>query len=239
MPVSSSPVLSFSPISRSKLAETVAEQVLLEIRRKALAPGTRIPSERELMAALGVGRSTVREAINGLAMLGVLEIRRGQGAFVADPAAGAVLPRAIAAALGRGVTADLFEARELIEVHSARLAAARRTAADLRELEQTLLEHERAIKCGTSAVGPSVRFHAQIARAAHSEVLASFVRSFGEVLTSRGRDLDVQPGFREWEIEQHRRVFEAVRDRGPDLAAECMRAHLITAFPPPQHDNRR
>src|SRR3712207_8016336 len=54
---------------------------------------TRIPSERELMSAFGVGRSTVREAINGLAMLGVLEIRHGQGAFVADPAAGAVLDR--------------------------------------------------------------------------------------------------------------------------------------------------
>lgn len=231
--LSSPSALSFSPISRSKLAEAVAEQLLAQIRGKELLPGTRIPSERELMAAFGVGRSTVREAINGLAMLGVLEIRHGHGAFVADPAAGAVLPRAIAAALRRGVTADLFEARELVEIHTARLAATRRTAADLGELEETLREHERAIERDASAVAPSVRFHAQIADAAHSEVLASFVRSFGEVLTARGRELDGQPGFREWEIEQHRRVFEAVLDRAPDVAAERMHAHLVTAFPPP------
>lgn len=229
----SRPALSFSPISRSKLAEVVAEQLLAEIRGKELAANTRIPSERELMSAFGVGRSTVREAINGLAMLGVLEIRHGQGAFVADPAAGAVLPGPIDAALRRGVTADLFEARELVEIHTARLAATRRTAADLAELEGTLREHEQAIERDASAVAPAVRFHAQVADAAHSEVLASFVRSFGEVLTARGHELDLQPGFREWEIEQHRRIFEAVRDRAPDLAAKRMHAHLVIAFPPP------
>jgi len=231
--MSSSPALSFSPISRSKLAETVAQQLLREVREKQLAPGTRIPSERDLMAALGVGRSTVREAINGLAMLGVLEIRHGQGAFIADPTAGATLPSAIEAALARGVTADLFEARALVEVHTARLAAERRTDADLQEIEQVLLEHEQAIDEDRSAVDPAVRFHARLAEAAHSEVLAGFVQSFGEILTARGEELDEQPGFREWEIEQHRRVFDAVSSGDPELAAERMREHLDTAFPKP------
>src|SRR3954453_10703194 len=140
----SSTSLSFSPISRSKLAETVAEQLLAEIRDKDLQPGARIPSERALMAAFGVGRSTVREAINGMAMVGVLEIRHGQGAFVANPAAGAALPHAIAAALARGITSDLFEARRLVEVHTAQLAAERRTEADVQEVEQALLDHEQA-----------------------------------------------------------------------------------------------
>lgn len=237
-PLSSpAPELSFSPISRSKLAESVAEQLLAEIRGKGLAPGTRIPSERELMNALGVGRSTIREAINGLAMLGVLEIRHGQGAFVADPSAGASLPRAIQAALSRGVTVDLFEARELVEVHTARLAATRRTAADLQQLQQTLDEHERAIADGKSTVEPSVNFHTQLADAAHSEVLASFVRSFDAVLTERGIELDRQAGFRTWELEQHRRIFQAVRDGAPEVAAERMREHLVTVFPPPR-DNQ-
>lgn len=237
--MSSTPPLSFSPISRSKLAETVAQQLLREIREKQLMPGTRIPSERELMAALGVGRSTVREAINGLAMLGVLEIRHGQGAFIADPSAGATLPGAIEAALARGVTADLFEARSLVEVHTARLAAERRTPADLEEIEQALRDHEAAIERDETAVEPSVRFHARLAEAAHSEVLASFVQSFGEILTTRGEELDRQPGFREWEIEQHRRVFEAVRDSDPELAAERMREHLDTAFPRPSGTQSR
>src|ERR1700760_4136621 len=78
-----------SPVSQpGNLGEMVAQQLLAEIHEKGLPPGTRLPTERELMEALRVGRSTVREAINGLAMLGVLEIRRGQGAFVRNPDAG-------------------------------------------------------------------------------------------------------------------------------------------------------
>ena len=88
-------------VTRSKLAETVAQQLLAELRDKRPAPGSKIPSERELMAALGVGRSTIREAINGLAMLGVLEIRHGQGAFVLDPDPSLAIGAALA-----GILAD-------------------------------------------------------------------------------------------------------------------------------------
>ena len=72
--------LALSPAPRRKLSETVADQLLVAVRE--LPPGTKVPSERELTKELGVGRSTVREALNGLAMLGVVEIRHGQGVFV-------------------------------------------------------------------------------------------------------------------------------------------------------------
>jgi GntR family transcriptional repressor for pyruvate dehydrogenase complex len=231
---SPAPGLSLSRVRRSKLAETVAQQLLREIRGKQLARGTRMPSERELMAQLDVGRSTVREAMNALAMLGVLDIRHGQGVFVADPAAGSGLPRALAVALGRGVTRDLFEARRLVEVHTARLAAERRTEADLRDIAQALADHEQAIADGTSGVGPSVRFHVCIADAAHNEVLAGFVHSFQDPLSARGPVLEAEPGFREWEIAQHRTVFEPIKAGDGDVAAERMRAHLEAVVP--HHD---
>lgn len=226
-----SPTLSFQPVTRSKLAETVAQQLLSEIRAKELAPGTRIPSERELMASLGVGRSTVREAINGLAMLGVLEIRHGQGAFVADRNAGSSVPSAIEAALARGFTHDLFEARMLVEVEAARLAAARRTDAELADIEQALLDHERAIAAGSSGVESAVQFHVRIGEATHNDVLSSFVYSLAEVMRQRGPALEDGPGYREWEIEQHRSVFEPIRDGNPKLAAERMREHLDAVLP--------
>lgn len=223
--------MSFSPITRHKLAEMVAKQLLSEVRDKGLKHGDRIPSERELMGAFRVGRSTIREAINGLAMLGVVEIRHGQGAFVADPNAGAALPNAIGAALARGVTRDLFEARGVVEVHVARLAAERRTESDLREISQALADHESAIEAGTPAVEPSVRFHVKVGEAAHSEVLASFVSSFVEIMTERGPILEAEPGYREWEIDQHRSVFEPIRDANPEVAAQRMRAHLDAVIP--------
>lgn len=233
--MSTVPAFSLSKAPRSKLAETVARQLLAEIRAKRLEPGTRVPSERELQTALGVGRSTIREAINGLAMLGVLEIRHGQGAFVADPAAGSSVPGALGAALARGVTRDLFEARRLVEVEAARLAAERRTDAELSEIAQALIDHERALREGTSAVEPSVRFHEAIAQAAHNEVLEGFITSYSDVLTERGPILEAVPGFREWEIGQHRSVFEPIRNGDPPRAAAAMRAHLDAVVPHHEH----
>jgi GntR family transcriptional repressor for pyruvate dehydrogenase complex len=223
--------INLSPISRSKLAETVAQQLLGQIRDNGLAPGTRMPSERELMSALGVGRSTIREAMNGLAMLGVLEIRHGQGAFVRNPDGGAALPRGIAAALSRGITRDLFEARQLVEVHVARLAAERRTDADLNDIAECLADHARAIETGGPAVEPSVRFHVRIGEAAHSEVLSSFVSSFADLMTERGPMLEAVDGYREWELKQHRSVFEPIRLGKSDLAARRMAAHLKQVIP--------
>jgi GntR family transcriptional repressor for pyruvate dehydrogenase complex len=223
--------MTLSPITRSKLAESVARQLLDEVRGKGLEPGTRMPSERELMTALGVGRSTIREAMNGLAMLGIIEIRHGQGAFVRDPDAGAVVPRGIAVALARGITRDLFEARRLVEVEVARLAAERRTDADLAEIAGCLEEHAQAINDGLPAVGPSVRLHVSIGEAAHSQVLCSFVSSFIDVMTERGPILETIPGYRGWELDQHRSVFEPIRDRDPDLAAQRMSAHLDAVVP--------
>jgi DNA-binding FadR family transcriptional regulator len=222
----SSDSLSLSLISRSSLAETVAQELLKEIREKRLEPGTKLPSERDLMAALGVGRSSIREAINGLTMLGAVEVRHGQGAFVTDAAAGIAPSRTIAVALARGVTHELFEARRLVEVETARCAALRRTEPDLAEIERALKDHEESIAAGVSAVEPSVRFHVEVAEAAHNEVFVGFVRSFAELLAERGPILEQVEDYRQWEIEQHRSVYEPIAAQDPDFAAERMRLHL-------------
>jgi DNA-binding FadR family transcriptional regulator len=224
--LSSDQALSLSPIPRSSLAETVARQLLKEIREKRLEPGTKLPSERDLMSALGVGRSSIREAINGLAMLGAIEVRHGQGAFVTVAANGIAPSRAIAVALARGVTRELFEARRLVETETARCAADRRTDSDLAEIAKAITDHEAAVADGRPAVEPSVRFHVEVAEAAHNEVLAGFVGSFAHLLGERGPILEEIPGYREWEIGQHRSVLEPIDAADPELAAERMRAHL-------------
>src|SRR6476619_3532787 len=91
------PTVHIAQAPRRKLAETVAQQILDAVRD--LPAGTRLPSERELTQQLGVGRSTVREALNGLAMMGVVEIRHGQGVFVTEAAPADREPSVITAAL--------------------------------------------------------------------------------------------------------------------------------------------
>jgi DNA-binding transcriptional regulator YhcF (GntR family) len=99
--------------TRQRLSHTVADLLVEGIREQGLGPGTRLPSERELMRRLHVGRSTVREALNGLALSGVLEIRHGQGVFVASRSAPG--PEALDVALERGVTRALTQARLVVE----------------------------------------------------------------------------------------------------------------------------
>src|SRR5947207_15164327 len=104
---------------RKKLAETVAQQILEAVRD--LPAGTRLPPERELTKQLGVGRSTVREALNGLAMIGVVEIRHGQGVFVTEPSgitAGLEDHRSLPP---KAITEELLEARRIVEIELARL----------------------------------------------------------------------------------------------------------------------
>ena len=151
-----------------------------------------MPSERELMASLGVGRSTIREALNGLAVLGVIEIRHGQGAFVVhtDPA---TPPGALTASLAKGVTRDLLEARVAVELTIAELASRRRTPADIREIEAILEVHAALLERDEPAAEAAARFHLELAEAAHNEVLAGFIESVMGLLMERGPELELQP----------------------------------------------
>ena len=167
-----------------------------------------MPSERELQHALGVGRSTIREAMTGLAVLGVVEIRHGEGTFVAADPERVGATGGITAALAKGVTPGLLEARRPVESEIARLAALRRTDEDLRALEGVLATHERALAEDTPAARVSAQFHVVLADAAHNDVLAGFVASYRELLVTRGPSLEEVDGYRAWELAEHRGLYE-------------------------------
>ena len=224
--------VSLEPASRRKLSETVAEQLMEAFRD--LPPGTKVPSERELTKDLGVGRSTVREALNGLAVLGVLTIRHGQGAFIADdgPAAeapGDGRPSVLTTALERGVTREYIEARLMVEVEVTRLAAQRRTEEDLQRIEAALAVQERSLKANDvdSTIDVATSFNVLLAESAHNEVLAAMVQVFVELMKERGPKLYALPGFGDWDLAEHRGIYEAVRDQDSDRAARLMREHIV------------
>ncbi len=226
----SPPKVSLEPASRRKLSETVAQQLMEAF--KDLPPGTKVPSERELTKDLGVGRSTVREALNGLAVLGVLTIRHGQGAFIAEevPAAEADAPQSVlTGALQRGETREFIEARLLVEVEVTRLAAERRTEEDLQRIEAALEIQERSLSADDldTTLDAATSFNALLAEAAHNEVLAAMIQTFVELMTERGPKVYALEGFGDWDLAEHRGIYDAVRDRNGDLAAERMRQHIL------------
>ncbi len=208
---------------RQRLSHTVADLLLEGIREQGLTPGTQLPSERELMQRLHVGRSTVREALNGLALTGVLEIRHGQGVFVASPAPPDA--EALDVALERGVTRELTQARLVIEPALAGLAALNATTEDLRDIQTGLAAYERSAE-GPNRIREGVRFHQRLFAAAHNDVLLAFFRRYAPMLIERGEELETGAPHQDEHYETHRRLYEAVAAQDAPLARQRMRAHL-------------
>jgi GntR family transcriptional repressor for pyruvate dehydrogenase complex len=225
MPDHSSDSFSVAKAVRPKLTEVVAQQLLDVIR--GLPEGARVPSERELTSELGVGRSTLREALHGLELLGEIEIRHGQGVFVSKPSSDKRGMAALTAAINQGVTHDLLEARKVVEVEVARLAGQRRTDAEISDLEAILKAHESCIDRGQSPAAEGMRFHLAVGYAAHNEVLAAVMRTLRKPMFERGPSLyeDLE-GFSGWELRQHTGIYVAIRDQNAGLAARRMAAHV-------------
>src|SRR6187200_3533366 len=126
------PLANIDPIKREPLATQVARRLVEFILAGEIEPGGRMPSERQLAEAFGVGRSAVREAIAALTLIGLIEVRHGDGTYLKRPDS-PLLPQVVewGLLLGEQRTIDLVEARKMIEVDIAGLAAQRRTEEDL------------------------------------------------------------------------------------------------------------
>src|SRR5262245_42940364 len=145
------------------MASEIARRLVDYLLSGGIEPGARIPSERQLAEAFGVGRSAVREAIAALTLIGLIEVRHGDGTYLKRPES-PLLPQVVewGLLLGEQRTADLVEARQKIEVIIAGLAAMRRTDDDLTDLAGSLRRMEReAGERGDAAafVDADVEFH--------------------------------------------------------------------------------
>ncbi|HEY0776576.1 MAG TPA: FCD domain-containing protein [Gemmatirosa sp.] len=170
-------------VPRQQVVDGVIAQLQAQIEGGAFPVGERLPTEPELMAQLGVGRSTVREAVRALAHAGLLEVRQGAGTFVRArrPAPGGT----VEAQLRRAAILEVYEARRALELETARLAAARRDADDLAALRAHLDQRHAADAAGDRAafVTADVAFHEAVARAAKNGVLLALYRAFAAALS--------------------------------------------------------
>ena len=116
----------FGTVTRAALPDQIAARVVAMITERHLKPGDRLPPERELAQVMGVSRSSLREALRALSLLGVTEMRQGDGTYLTalDPDA-LMRPFGLVLALSDGQLQELFEARRVIEPGLAALAAER------------------------------------------------------------------------------------------------------------------
>lgn len=197
--------------------ERIADRLLAALAVGVLQPGERLPSERELAEQLGVSRSTVREAVQFLGALGLVEIRHGSGTFVRSDGD---LPSEWLQWTKRHQVEvhELLEVRRGLEAVAAELAAER--SHDLEAIEAALADMEAAID-GPDVPGlveADLSFHTALAAASGNTALRHLTESLGrELLRERGAIWN-EPGRPERSLREHRRIYEAVR-AGDALAA--------------------
>lgn len=220
----------FEPVPTARRNfEAVVESIRRQIYAGNLRPGQKLPNEAELARQFNVGRSAVREALKVLELSGLLTVRRGYngGTFVAPPDfedASEVVTLSLH--LGRTTLEQLVEAREVIEVRAAELAARRASDEEIAALAETIERMSANMKVPARFIAADVDFHIAIAEMARNNVFIFSLNAIRNLLSQElnriVRDADV----RQVVTDHHRAIFRAVAaHRGRD-AGQAMRSHL-------------
>ena len=216
----------FESVKVTRLSDQIVTQLHRLILEGKLRPGQRLPTETELAEKLAVSRASVREALSVLESQGVVE-RRKNGTFLRRYSLKRVLdavefPRR----LDRELFADLVEAREKLELQIVELAAARADELDLLRIERTLAMMEEDLAAGRNGIESDILFHQCLGIATKNQVLAGIARSIGRMMQdTRARTLSI-PGRLAACLQEHRAIYEAVRDRDAARGRRLLQEHL-------------
>ncbi len=220
----------FQAIRKSTAPEMVARQILEKISRGELEPGQRLPSQRDLANALAVGRSSVREAINALVVMGYLEVKHGKGTFVA-----ARLPseknavQKLGSALETGSLVDLMEVRQLLECKSAALAAERADQEQIERLQASLRAMETADTDYKAFLKADLGFHSVLAEAAGNSIICEMMKLITSKVSrqhARLRTGLLSPEYRRRSISTATKVVAAIAAGDQKQARRQMELHL-------------
>ena len=199
------------PVTRPRLYEQVAQQILGWVRENGLQVGDRLPPERELATRLGVTRATVSQALVAMEVVGVVAVRHGDGAVLVDSSG----TSKVVDALRRHARQlpDVIEAREALESKLAGLAATRRTDADLARIDDALAVMAADIEAGGRGVEGDELFHAAVTAAGHSALLERLMGEIADLVRETRIESLSQPERPRESLEGHRRIASAIRDR--------------------------
>jgi GntR family transcriptional repressor for pyruvate dehydrogenase complex len=209
------------------------EQVVAHVRNLITSghvkPGDRLPAERDLAVQVGVSRPTVRAGLRALAAMGVVQSRHGSGTFIpAGPPMLASEPLGFLAALHGFTRDEMYEARRILEVGAAGLAAERATPDQLTTMAEEVANLFSAMNDPQRFLVHDIDFHRTIAAASHNPIVATLVEMVSALYYGRRREtaeLATERNLRD-SSEMHRRIFQAIRARDPEAARQAMNEHL-------------
>lgn len=214
-------------VQKARRYHQVTQQIQALIANGVLKPGDHLPAERELARKLGVGRSSIRDAIRTLEVMGVLESHQGSGTIVRDASADAlVVPLSRALFRKKHLLAELVDVRMMIEPALASRAAQNATPDEIDNLGEILLRQGQKMRQGLDTIEEDSAFHYAIALAAGNSVVHKILDVLMDMLRdSRVRSLQV-PGRPQRSYVGHRAILRAVKQRDAAAAARASRKHL-------------
>jgi GntR family transcriptional repressor for pyruvate dehydrogenase complex len=224
----------FQPLSAPRsLTHELVERLSAEITSGRLLPGARLPTEQELISAVGVSRTVVREAVAALRAEGLVVTRQGVGAFVADTSR---RPFRIATneVVSLREVLDVMELRTGIEIEAAGLAAERATVADLKKITEAYEAIDGAIARGESGVDQDFAFHRSIADATGNPKFLRFLNYLGHFIIPRNTvNLTTDAGERVAYLrtfqKEHSVILVAIKSGAVMQARGAMRRHLLSS----------
>lgn len=224
----------FSPIRTERIYQKIVDQIRAMLSTGQLNPGDRLPSEREVAEQLQVSRPAVREAFSALELMGLIEVRPGEGTFVKS--GDVITPFAFL--LSREGDTDqareMMEVRLALEAQAAALAARRATPEDLAKIAHFLQLMERDAKGDDLGEGADWEFHMAVVAASHNSLLIRAIYHLQDALkvsvqTARHRLFRID-GMPERLVEAHREIYLAIAAGDPERARRAITLHISEAM---------
>ena len=217
-------------------SEGSTQQVVLHVRslidRGKLRPGDRLPAERDLAGQIGASRPTVRAGLRALAAMGVVQSRHGSGTYIPEgpPVLGAE-PLSFLAALHGFTGTEMYQARRILEVGAAGLAAERATPDHIATLAEAVADLFASLEQPEVFLVHDINFHRGIAAASGNPIVASLVEMVSTLYYERRRRTAARAFPRDLRdaAEAHRRIYQAIRARDAEGARAAMNEHLLQA----------
>ncbi|SHN26833.1 FadR/GntR family transcriptional regulator [Gracilibacillus kekensis] len=218
----------FKPIQKNPLVVELTRRLLDYIFSGSIQPGDRLPAERQLQEALGVGRSAIREAIKVLTVLGILEVKQGDGTYLKTADSGLLLESIEwGLLLGENRVHDIIEVRKEIEAPIARLAAERCTDTELKELR--LILDKLKVSTIDDFVELDIAFHIKIAQMSKNTVFIGILSSIQSLLRTWIKLVIEEVGETQFSYNDHYNIYQALSNKDPQASVEAMELHLDDA----------
>lgn len=220
--------MTLTPVKKQRLPDSVVDRLLEVVRSGELSPGGRLPAERTLAAQLGVSRASLRNALSRLELMGVLEVRQGDGTFIRAPDTETLSLPFQGLLRGLPQTAqDLLEFRQILEPEAAALAATRATPQQIAALRACLEQQHLTATRGVKLSEDDLRFHALIAQMVGNTVILRVLETLQHLMQNL-RTHTLKGDRPELTLQEHALILTAIEARDPASARAAMAGHLAT-----------